>query len=253
MRKEYLIAIAGGALLFLLGLVIGISAGGPDTDEIEKAVADRIDAATAARPTGSGRSRRASRRSAAASTGSAGTSTPGRRRSATWAPSSATRSRPRPVAGRGDRDLEEREPRRPRERPRRASRPDRRGPAARPRRRRRRPRPRRRPSRAGPVRHLRRRDGGSFGRRAPRLRHARRRRGGLGAPHGQRHRPDPVGRPVPDAQRPGRGLQGRRSTRSTAATPPSRAPAATRCRRRPGRPRARSWTSPRGCGSSSPA
>ena len=48
MRKEYLIAIAGGALLFLLGLVIGISAGGPDTDEIEKAVADRIDAATAA-------------------------------------------------------------------------------------------------------------------------------------------------------------------------------------------------------------
>ena len=48
MQKEHLIAIAGGALLFLLGLVIGISAAGPDTEEIEAAVAGRIDAATAA-------------------------------------------------------------------------------------------------------------------------------------------------------------------------------------------------------------
>jgi hypothetical protein len=48
MQKNHLMAIAGGALLFLLGLVIGISVGGPDTEAIEAAVAGRIDAATAA-------------------------------------------------------------------------------------------------------------------------------------------------------------------------------------------------------------
>jgi hypothetical protein len=48
MQKNQLMAIAGGAVLFLLGLAVGISLGGPDTDEIEAAVASRIDAATTA-------------------------------------------------------------------------------------------------------------------------------------------------------------------------------------------------------------
>lgn len=48
MQRNHLIAVAGGALLFLLGLVIGIAVSGPDPKEIEAAVAVKIDAATAA-------------------------------------------------------------------------------------------------------------------------------------------------------------------------------------------------------------
>ncbi|HRO12302.1 hypothetical protein [Amaricoccus sp.] len=48
MQKNQLIAVAGGALLFLLGLVIGISVAGPDEMAIEEAVAGRVDAAVAA-------------------------------------------------------------------------------------------------------------------------------------------------------------------------------------------------------------
>lgn len=47
MQKNHIMALAGGAVLFLLGLVIGLSAGGPSTKEIETAVARRIDAASA--------------------------------------------------------------------------------------------------------------------------------------------------------------------------------------------------------------
>ncbi|HET9070118.1 MAG TPA: hypothetical protein VFN28_15870 [Amaricoccus sp.] len=48
MQKNQLLAVAGGAVLFLLGLVIGIAVSGPDTDAIEAAVAAKIDAANAA-------------------------------------------------------------------------------------------------------------------------------------------------------------------------------------------------------------
>lgn len=46
MQKNHIMALVGGAVLFLLGLVIGLSAGGPSTKEIEAAVAKRIDAAS---------------------------------------------------------------------------------------------------------------------------------------------------------------------------------------------------------------
>ena len=157
--------------------------------------------------------RRASRRSAAASTGSAGTSTPGRRRSADVGAKLGER-RSRASASRCRAAIETSksvEPRRARERPRRAPRPDLRGsrppaPAE--------PAPSRRRAGAragrGPRAMLRRPDGAPFGRRAPRLRLARRR--GERAPRslrGQRHATSTlaVGQSADDHRRRRRRLQ----------------------------------------------
>lgn len=49
MKSNNLVMIFGGALLFLLGLVVGLlSAGGADVEDIDAAVAERLDASTAA-------------------------------------------------------------------------------------------------------------------------------------------------------------------------------------------------------------
>jgi hypothetical protein len=48
MPNNNILAIAGGAVLFLIGLVLGLSAGGPDLREIEAAVGARLDAQQAA-------------------------------------------------------------------------------------------------------------------------------------------------------------------------------------------------------------
>lgn len=48
MKNKTILAIAGAAVLFLLGLVIGLAAGGPSVRDIQAAVGERIDAATAA-------------------------------------------------------------------------------------------------------------------------------------------------------------------------------------------------------------
>jgi hypothetical protein len=48
MRNNSIVAIVGGALLFVLGFVIGLMAGGPDVEDIDAAVAERVDAASSA-------------------------------------------------------------------------------------------------------------------------------------------------------------------------------------------------------------
>ncbi|MBP7242347.1 hypothetical protein [Amaricoccus sp.] len=48
MKNKGLLTIAGAVVLFLLGLVIGLAAGGPSTEDIEAAVGKRLDEAASA-------------------------------------------------------------------------------------------------------------------------------------------------------------------------------------------------------------